>query len=738
MVGTVVQAIREVQPDVLISVWTGTTVDGHGHHQASGIITQEAFHRAADPGAFSEQLEAGLMPWQPKRLVIRIRDTSPTEDDDLRIDTGRWDPVLERSCFEIAMVGRSLHRSQNMGALQLKGSQQVIYRVAAGHPVTKDGEANLFDDLPLPLNAWIRAYPGGGAWPGFKAAETATQLLHQAWDTYHPQRTEQTSTLLLQALRALRQAMRDLPSASDTHAIRHRLQSMAHRVESAWVQTSGIALDVLASQAEVVAGETFEVSAELHSRGAINATLQSIRAIAQPGWQTEYVTEPALPSSLPVGGDITTQFRAKAPDDEALALSSTLLPWLRLPSDGELYCFPDPLPDLAPSAPPLVQVEAVLQADDLTIPVVASLVYRDVDPGLGEVRQPVRVRPAVMVGVSPSFMVMPERTAEAPLATITLNAHAPEPGRLLLRETHSGATPKELRELDLASKDLRTLHQALPINLNGQGRQTFCIEWQRQTESSGSSLLSASQHSVQTVDYPHIETGYLLTPAQLSVTLVSADVAPNLSVGYVPGTGDDVPQALAALGVAADILDETQLPFADLDHYDTIVIGVRALETRPLVAANRERLWRYARSGGTLIMQYQKPRDDGPSRFIPFPEVSMPRPVPRVSNERAPVTLLAPDDALLTYPNRIGPEDFDGWVHERGLYFLASWPQDLQPLLACADPGEPPRLGGLMRARFGKGHYVYCAYALFRQLPAGVPGAYRLLANLVSLPRSGA
>ncbi len=756
MVGTIVQAIREVQPDVLISVWTGTPVDGHGHHQASGITTCEAFNRAGDIDAFPEQLEAGLIPWQPRRLVIRIRDTSPTEVDDLRIDTGRWDPVLGRSCFEIAMAGRSLHRSQNMGALQLKGSQHVIYRVAGGHPIAAsaiDGGADLFADLPLALDAWLSACSRGRETPGYQATETAARLLRQAWEAYHPQRAEHTSALLLQALRALREAIgKQLvasESAPETHAIRDRLEMTAHRVASAWVQASGIALEVLASEPEVVAGERVDVNAELYNRGGATVTLQSLQAVVQPGWQAECLSASALcvttsttspvtlPTALQPGASITTSFRAAAPTDEETALISTLSPWLRLPSEGDLYCFSDPLPDLAPSARPILKVEAMLQVDDVSIPVVAPLVYRDVDPGFGEIRQPVRVRPTVMVDVSPDFMVIPEHADEPPVATVTLNVHAAQQGRLVLRESHAAAAPIVLQERHFASAELRTLHQELPFDPNFQGRRTFHIDWQRQTAPSSSTSLASYGHTIQTVDYRHIEAGYLLAPAQLSVTLVSAEIAPNLSIGYVPGTGDAMPQALAALGVAPDILDETALPFADLSRYDTIVIGVRALETRPLVAEHRERFWQYARSGGTLMMQYQKPREDGPSRFIPFPDVSMPRPVPRVSNERAPVTLIVPDDPLLTFPNRIAPNDFDDWVHERGLYFLATWPHALRPLLECADPGEPPRRGGLLHARLGKGHYIYCAYALFRQLPAGVPGAYRLLANLVSLPRSG-
>jgi hypothetical protein len=642
------------------------------------------------------------------------------------------------------MLCRSLHRSQNIGALPLKGTQQVTYRVVAGQPVNADREDGLFAELPLQLDAWLRACTGEVNLDVLQAAATATQTLNQVWDAYHPQRLEQISPLLLQALRALRQARHYLTSAETAanRAIDHRLQAMASHVASAWVQVCGIALEVLASQSQVAAGERLEVEAELFVLGVTTATLHTVQAVTQPGWQVARLSAPPLPSRLPRGSTFITRFQVRAPDNEEMAIDATLVPWLQRPSEGSLYRFPGALPVLAPSAPPLLTVEAVLHVDDLRIPVVAPLVYRDVDPGLGEVRQPVRVRPAVTVDVAPSCIVMPTHLAESPEATVMLQSHHSEQGRILLSSTHAPMThgrlePQELDEADLAPMGLRTLHPKLPIDLNFQGRRTFDIEWRRRCESANPEKLSSYRRAVQSIDYPHIEPGYLLAPAQLSVTLVSVEVAPDLRVGYVPGTGDAVPQALAALGVVAETLDDRHLQFAALDPYDTIVIGVRALETRPLVAAHRERLWQYARAGGTLIVQYQKPREDGPSRFVPFPDVSMPRPVPRVCNENAPVSLIAPDHPLLTFPNRINASDFDGWVHERGLYFLATWPQTLQPLLECADEGESPRRGGLMHARLGKGHYVYCAYALFRQLPAGVSGAYRLLANLISLPRGG-
>ena len=276
----------------------------------------------------------------------------------------------------------------------------------------------------------------------------------------------------------------------------------------------------------------------------------------------------------------------------------------------------------------------------------------------------------------------------------------------------------------------------LPAGCGAPGRQVYGVHFRDAGAREGEAGYASRLKSWQEVRYPHIGPGYVLEPAEACVSIVAAEVAPGLRVGYLPGTGDGVAEALSALGVGVRTITEDDLRNGDLADFETVVVGVRALETRPSLAALRERLWDYARAGGTVVVQYHKPREDGPGRFVPFDGVSLPRPAPRVSQATAPVSLLTPDDPILSFPNRLSTEDFVGWQQERGLYFLAAWPSEMAPLLESADPGEEPRRGGLLRARLGLGHYVYCAYALFRQLPAGVPGAYRLLANLVSLPRA--
>ena len=734
LVGSIVQAIRALQPDVVISIWTGTPIDGHGHHRVCGAATREAFDLAGEAAAFPEQIRAGLSPWQPKRLLVRVRDAAHQAADDLHINVGRFDPLLGRSCFEVAMQGRSLHRSQNMGALQLKGVQNVVYRVEAGAPAAGGQDANPLDGLPVRLERWARAFLGDR--PDVVAAiESAVQHLDAAWDQFHPQRPEQTAPTLAAALGELRKILPMLDG--DPPALHGRLRECQRRIEAAWLQAHSLALEVLAMKPDVVAGGAVDIEAELFLRGNSDVTMSSLQAHVQPGWQAECLDDLALPLKGCSGGSVTARFRLTAPQDEAIAVSSTLPPWLRLPPDGDLYRFDEALPCLAPSALPPLRVRATLRAGGLDIPLSAPVAWRELDPARGELRHPLRVRPTVNVTVSPSLIVMPASRAAAPTVDVKLHAHAARRGRLVLRafdgdwsETHVCAA------FSLQVGEQRTVRQMLPIDSSVSGKRVFGVEWQDEADLAAGAKAVSRLRAWQDVRYPHVEPAYWLAPAEVCVSIVAVEVAPGLRVGYLPGTGDGVAEALIALGVSVQTIDEDNLQNGSLAGFDTIVIGVRALETRPSLAAHRGRLWNYARAGGTVVVQYHKPREDGPSRFVPFDGVSLPRPAPRVSQAAAPVSLLAADDPLLRFPNRLDADDFSGWQQERGLYFLAEWPPQMTPLLESADPDEPPRRGGLLRARLGRGHYVYCAYALFRQLPAGVPGAYRLLANLVSLPRA--
>ena len=725
---------------MVISIWTGTPIDGHGHHRACGAATREAFELAGDAAAFPEQIRAGLSPWQPKRLLVRVRDAERTKIvDDLHINVGRFDPLLGRSCFEVAMQGRSLHRSQNMGALQLKGAQNVVYRVGAGVPAAGGQDADPLDGLPVRLEAWAQAF----LWRT-SGRRPRRLRIRRATSRMRPGRSFTRSGPSRRLAHACRGTWRapEKP-VHDTRMAMHRPCTTACGNVSGVSKPLGckptaLALEVLAAQPDVAAGGSVDVEAELFVCG--NQRRQPVipaTAHAQPGWQVERLEGPALPMKVCGGGSVTARFRLTAPQDEATAVAATLPPWLRLPPDGDLYRFDETLPCLAAAALPPLTVQAGLSVDDLAIPLSAPIAWRELDPARGELRHALRVRPTVNVTVSPSLIVMPASRAAAPTVDVQLHAHAARRGRLVLRafdgdrpETHVCAA------LSLQAGEQRTVQQVLPVDSGASGKRMFGVEWHDEAALTVGAKAVLRLRAWQDVRYPHVEPAYWLAPAEVCVSIVAVEVAPGLRVGYLPGTGDGVAEALGALGVSVRTIDEDDLQNGSLAGFDTIVVGVRALETRPSLAAHRGRLWDYARAGGTVVMQYHKPREDGPSRFVPFDGVSLPRPAPRVSQAAAPVSLLAAGDPLLSFPNRLTAEDFNGWQQERGLYFLAEWPPQMTPLLESADPGEEPRRGGLLRARLGRGHYVYCAYALFRQLPAGVPGAYRLLANLVSLPRA--
>jgi hypothetical protein len=237
------------------------------------------------------------------------------------------------------------------------------------------------------------------------------------------------------------------------------------------------------------------------------------------------------------------------------------------------------------------------------------------------------------------------------------------------------------------------------------------------------------------ISYPHIETRFLYKDARAEEVVLDAKVAPGLKVGYIEGAGDDFANALERLGVNVERLKSQDLATGDLSRFDTIVAGIRVYEVRPDVIANNARLLEYVKNGGTLIIQYNK-GEIATGNFTPFP-VKMERGMPdRVTDETAPVTILDSSHPLFNFPNKITERDFEGWVQERGAYFFSEWDKNFKPVLASHDPGEEMKQGGELIAQYGKGYYIYTAYAWFRQLPQGVPGAYRLIANLVSLPKA--
>ena len=407
------------------------------------------------------------------------------------------------------------------------------------------------------------------------------------------------------------------------------------------------------------------------------------------------------------------------PGDRPAAVSTPY--FLRKPLQGGLYDWTQARPEEKgePFEAPPLQARFSFTLEGVPVEIEREVVHRHRDQAFGEIRRPLRVVPKVEVAVADELLVWPLARKEPRKLQVTLTSHAGEAvaGRLEAGDWATAAPfslePGEEKVVDLTLK---------PPSAPGRHRVQLAAVLE-----DGSRFGLAAP----VVDYPHIRPTPYPETAEVAITAADVKLPPVKRVGYVRGASDRVPEFLLQVGVPLALLGPHELLEGDLSGYDAIVVGSRAYETDPALARANHRLLAYARNGGLLIVQYQQ-YAFVEGKFAPF-TLEIARPHDRVTDETAAATLLDPAHPVFTTPNRIGPQDWEGWVQERGLYFLNTWDPAFAPLLAFTDPDQPETKGGLLVANLGKGHYIYTGLAFFRQLPAGVPGAYRLFANLLAL-----
>jgi hypothetical protein len=514
---------------------------------------------------------------------------------------------------------------------------------------------------------------------------------------------------------------------SADHALRDLEFHVAAELDDlrrALLAAANVRIDVAADRERVVPGQTFRL--EL---GVWNGGPAAIRAQAGPLLPDGWVARPdtTLDELVVRSGDrATLTFHVTVPPDADYTTAYYLDP--AAPATGTMYRWPDDLDVRGlPFAPaPVRGAFRVVLPGAQPLAVDREAVWIGVDRRAGEFHRPVKVVPAASIAVAPDLVVVPTRSAE-PVRQLTVHvrSHSPEPLtgelRLVLPRGWTAAPDRVPVRLDDDRERAFEFRVSPPARL-APGEHRI-----------GAVLATASGDfdlGFQAIDYPHIAPRHLYRPAQSRVRVLDVDVAP-VRVGFVEGAADGIPAALDRLGVAWQHLPADDLAGGDLDRFDVVITGTRAYELRPDLVENNQRLLDWTRRGGTLIVQYnQYAALQGD--YAPWP-ITIARPHGRVTDHDAPVRILEPDHPVFTGPNRIGPEDWEGWVQERGLYFLHSWDGPLTPLLAMSDPGEAPLTGALLVAPLGEGTWVYSGLALFRQLPEGVPGAYRLLANLISL-----
>ena len=692
--GDVVHTIRLVQPDVIITRFDTQGSGNHGHHVASAILAQEAFAAAADRQRFPEQLDE-VDPWQADRLLRNVSTWRLPKDADmsayLALEVGTWNPLLGRAFGEIAAASRSMHKSQGFGVGADRGPISEYFEPRLGTAPKGDPLAGL--DL-----TWTRI-PGGGA---------VAQALARAERDFK-------MTAPWAAVPALLDAHAAIAGLPDNRFKDAKLAATQDLV----ADCLGLFIEARAPNPAGVRGEIVELELEVINRAPREVFLEAVL--------------------LPQGATLRTQQVGKQlARDQPLALSAkatvdanapwTSAYWLQAQTSGGRYeAQPTWLPAAsvgAPESPPALSVGFKWTVGGRSFVTRKPVVHTWVNRVQGQRYRRFEVMPRVTASSAGKAIVF--ANGEAQQVDVQLRATAATAGRVTLEAPKGWHVQPASVTFDLKERGaVETVRfHVRPSSATGEAGTLKPVVHVGD---------DASSWRVDEIDYPHIPPQAIVRPAEVRAAAISVKRGAVRRVGYIAGAGDEVTEGLRAIGYAVDVLDDETLATGNLRAWDAIVVGVRAYNAQPRLLEHLPRLLEWVSRGGTLVTQYQ-----ANNRLTPLEQSIGPYPLAigrgRVTEEAAPMKVLEPAHAALTRPNALGPDDFTGWVQERGLYFAETWDPRYTPLLGMADSGQPDQeRGALLVARHGKGAYVYCGLSLFRQIPAGVPGAHRLLANLLAL-----
>ncbi|GAB4019114.1 PIG-L family deacetylase [Spirosoma migulaei] len=694
----VVWMIRKYQPDVIITRFPPDARAGHGHHSASGFLAEEAFKISNDPTKFPEQL-AFVKPWQAKRIFWNmfipgafLSNKKPDEAGNLvGVETGLYNPLLGKSYGEIASESRSQHKSQGFGVAPNRGAKIDYFLLKGGNPVEKDPLEGV--DL---------------SWKRVKNSDAVQAMVTQTIASFRPDQPAASVPALVQ----LYSAIGKLDTTNIyVKAKRQEVQTLLQQCLGLWFETNPT--DYAATP-----GETIKISTNVVSRVDAPVKLQSIH----------YST-----------GKDTTLNLALKPNDVILFPTTLTIPktqaisqpyWLEKPIDKGLFQVDNQQLIGLPENPAAVTASYTFEISGQSFTYSRPVVYKSTDPVDGEIYRPFIIQPAVTANLTERVYVFADNTPKT--AEIVLKAGQANQSGTLKLDVPAG---------------WRVEPASAPFSLTNKGdeqRVTFSLSPTAQAKDGKLQAVMTTATGTFTtglrlVAYKHIPTQTLFPPA--SAKLVKLDVKVTAkNIGYIVGAGDEVPAALQQMGCRVTLLGPNDL-IGNLAGYDAIVVGVRAYNTNSWMARAQPKLMDYVKNGGTMIVQYVTPVNSFFRNEAPLPQLG---PYPfkvvneRVTEEDAPMTFINPQHSLLNFPNKITEADFSGWIQERGIYFGQDWDKAYEPIFSANDQNEAPKQGSLLYAKYGKGHFMYTGLVFFRELPAGVPGAYRLFANMISVGSNNA
>lgn len=688
-----VWVIRRFQPDVIVTRFPEDARAGHGHHSASGVLAREAFIAAADPKRFPEQFQYGVKPWQAKRLLwntFNFGGANTTAENQFRIDVGGFLPLLGRSLGEISAESRSQHRSQGFGSASSRGSQTEYFIPVLGDAPSKD----LLDGV---VTGWQRLEGGG-------PISAKVDAIVRDFSYTDPSAS-------VPALTALH---RDISSLAPSVWRDQKLKEVTDIIEAA----AGLHLEAATPEPYAVLDDSLSLTLTAILRSGIRARWVGA---SLDGLDT------AIARPLPTNRNAVLPLRIHVSPEKPISQPYWLVDEME---KGSFNVKDQRMIGLA-EGPPAFTVRFDIEVEGTTLRFEKPLVYKSTDPVKGELFQPLCVVPPVSVNTSPGVVLFRKGEKRVRDFTLTATAYTRIPASEARFDYRYGITAESVR--DTAFRLNRGQSRDIPLPIRSQSmedrtrdRLLAGLEFRNAHTDQGNRLALAQ------IQYDHIPAVRYFYPDGLTVLNVPVATA-GRRIGYIRGAGDKVPEALQELGYEVTYLGEGDMDIRTLQGFDAIVTGIRAYNVHEWLSARQEALMEYVKRGGNLVVQYNTNSFAGPmrSRIGPF-DFSITR--NRTTDENAAVRFLAPEDRLLNWPNRITKDDFEGWVQERGIYYASMPSNGFRVVLGMRDPGEEEQTGSLVVAELGKGRFIYTGLVFFRQLPAGVPGAYRLMANLVSNP----
>ncbi len=751
IVGDFVRLIRTIRPDVVLTM----NIQGGGGdraHEATTVLTREAWRAAGDASKFPEQIREGLRPWQAMKLYFsggfRGGGSGPGW---VTPDTEAYDTLLGRTYAEIGFDAHSKHKCQGMGGVPpLPGSRgrgffHGAYQLVETTIPAEKGktETSMFDGVDTSLATLARfagPNPPEALTAGLAAISADAKRAQEAFDSGNDAGTAAPVEAGLAALRALRAQLGSLPlSEAARYEIDFRLKNKERDYEDAVLAAHDVSFDAVANDGLVIAGQPVRVSLVAMNRGA---TPVSVTGVSIAGFDD---AAGCAPKTVTKDEAYTCSADEHVPNGAKLTTPYFTDNYWAHPSNPAIDIFAPDVPFGVPFRPTPFAVTFHVKAGNVEVTKVLPVQYRYVeDIYFGDKRMELSVVPDFSLRVTPSLAVIPAPSAAGAARPVGREVD------VSVTNSTKGAAQAEVR-LELPA-GWKAAPASVPLNFTREDESLparFAVTAPAEVRAGEYTLRAVVtspatgnrkfSDGYQDIEYPHVERRQVIKPAEIAVKIVDVKTTPNVAVGYINGVGDQVPPAIQQLGAKLTFIDQDELAFGDLSKFDVIMTGVRAYERREDLRAYNNRLLDYVKRGGTLIVQYNK-MEFNQAEYGPYP-ARVGR--GRVADETAPVKVLAPDNPVFNYPNKIGPATWDGWVQERGLYFLGEKDPKYVDLVSMVDsfPDNPGvQLGSFVEAKYGQGRWIYLGLGLWRQLPAGTVGAYQLLANLIALgkePASG-